>query len=115
MTIAEIIANGKGRTHGWTVERDNSVATLVHYSTPMLRWDVRAPRESHTVISIGHGSVSDQNGMNTAFRTLGIARRFDRDARGGGPRVSDLCTCTLATYAHDPGAHASMGRGMSDA
>jgi hypothetical protein len=107
-TIASIIRSGKGTAHAWRVERDGTVATLVHYATPMLRWDVRAPRESHTVLSTGWGSVSDQNGMNTAFDQLGIPRRYDRDARGGGPRVTELCTCGSPSYPHRDGACAPV-------
>jgi len=108
MTIEELIRTGRARSAGaWRIERDGSVATLVHHATPMLRWDVRAPRESHTILSIGWGSVSDQNGMNIAFRALDIPRRYDRDRRGGGPRVSDLCVCDAHPYSHDPAACAA--------
>lgn len=90
MTIRDIIRGGRGQTHGWRVERRGDIAILVHYSTAMLRWDVRAPATSYTVLSIGHGSVSDQNGVNTFFRLFDVPCRFDRDQRGGGPRVTSL-------------------------
>src|SRR5215208_6556754 len=71
---------------GWS-----DVATLWHYSTPMLRWNVNAPSDPAALdYGIGCGSVSDQNGMNTAFRVLGLPYRYDRDQRGGGPRVAEL-------------------------
>ena len=90
MTIRQIIERGKGTTHGWRVERDeHDWCTLVHYSTPMLLWNAKRPTE-HEVLSIGHGSVSDQNGMNTAARALDLPWRYDRDQRGGGARISDL-------------------------
>lgn len=41
-------------------------------------------------LSLGHGSISDQNGMNTIFRQLGLRLRMDRDQRGGGPRYTVL-------------------------
>jgi hypothetical protein len=90
MTIRDIIVRGKGIAGAWRVERDGSMATLVHYSTPMLRWDTERPAQSMAVLSIGYGSVSDQNGCNTAFRALDCWLRYDRDRKGGGPRVSDI-------------------------
>jgi hypothetical protein len=45
------------------------------------------PAHDPNVLSIGWGRVSDQNGMNTAFKLLGLPLRYDRDARGGGPDV----------------------------
>lgn len=90
MTIEQIIRNGRGATHGWRVARDQyDWCTLVHYSTPMLTWNAKRPAE-HEVLSTGWGSVSDQNGMNTAFRVLDLPFRFDRDQRGGGARISEL-------------------------
>jgi hypothetical protein len=94
MTIQDIITRGKGSTHGWRVERDQydyDWATLVHYSTPMLTWNTKRPSE-HEVLSLGWGSVSDQNGLNTAFRALDLPFRYNRDQRGGGARISDLPT-----------------------
>ena len=60
---------------------------LWHYGTRMLCWR-KSQRYGLELIdcSTGWGSVSDQNGMNTAFRELGLPYRFDRDQRGGGPR-----------------------------
>jgi hypothetical protein len=67
------------------------VARLWHYSTPMLRWNVCDPCDPCALdYGIGWGSVSDQNGMNTAFRVLGLPLCYDRDQRGGGPRVTEL-------------------------
>src|SRR5215211_4540930 len=91
MTIADLIRRGKGRAHAWRVERDGRTATLWHYGTAMLTWNVEHPDAPDGLDwSTGWGSVSDQNGMNTAFRVLGLPNRFDRDARGGGPRVTEL-------------------------
>jgi hypothetical protein len=100
-TIAGIIAAAKGKAGAWRVERELvssedlshwiDVATLWHYSTPMLRWKVNDPADAAALdCGIGWGSVTDQNGMNTAFRVLDLALRFDRDARGGGPRITEL-------------------------
>lgn len=91
MRIDQIIARGRGQTHGWRVERDGNTATLIHYATPMLTWNVEDPHDRETLDwAIGWGSVSDQNGLNTAFRVLGLPYRYDRDARGGGPRITEL-------------------------
>ena len=91
MTIADIIRTHRGRAGSngaWRVEHDDSDAfvgneySLWHYSTRMLRWreSTRYGREIIDV-SLGHGSVSDQGGMNTAFRVLGAPWYFSR--KGG--------------------------------
>lgn len=91
MSIRDLITRGKGSTGAaWRIERRGDIAVLIHYSTAMLRWDVNRPGETVQVLSIGHGSVSDQNGLNTAFRAFDVPMRYDRDQRGGGPRISDL-------------------------
>jgi hypothetical protein len=94
MTIADIIRDGKGSAGSggaWQVERVGEHGReLWHYSTRMLAWVERPGHRAKLLdYSTGHGSVSDQGGMNTAFRVLGLPYRFDRDARGGGPRISD--------------------------
>lgn len=40
--------------------------------------------------AVGHGSVSDQQGMNQVFRQLGLPLYYRRDSRGGGPRIEEL-------------------------
>lgn len=94
MTIEEIIANAEGSAgsrRAWTVERTANTVELYHYSTLMLVWNPSNPRdESVLYYGIGHGSKSDQGGMNTAFRTLRLPLRFDRDRKGGGPRITKL-------------------------
>lgn len=86
-----------GSNGAWRVEREDSDPfvgaefTLWHYSTRMLFW--RESRRNGVEVldySIGRGSVSDQGGMNTAFRVLGLPLRMDRDFRGGGPRITDI-------------------------
>lgn len=94
MTITDIIRNTKGRAGSggsWRVDRSGDTATLWHYATPMLTWNVNDPADADVLdYSTGHGSVSDQGGMNQAFRALGLPLRFDRDGRGGGPRITDI-------------------------
>ena len=91
MRIDQIISRGRGAAHAWRIERDGNTAQLVHYGTVMLTWNVARPSDSDVLdCSTGWGSVSDQNGMNTAFRVLGLPYRFDRDQRGGGPRITEL-------------------------
>lgn len=107
MTIREIIRNRNGRAGSggsWRVEKacdsDPFVGQeyeLWHYGTRMLHW-----RESHRygieVLSIayGHGSVSDQGGMNTAFRALDLPYYYSRK---GGATIIDTQTGT-PYYAH---------------
>ncbi len=55
----------------------------------MLTWDPDRPTEP-VYTGLGWGSVSDQHGMNVAFRTLGMSLYSSRDARGGGPRIDEL-------------------------
>jgi hypothetical protein len=54
-----------------------------------------------TPVSIGHGSVSDQGGMNQLLSvnyvwnegiTYDYGYRFYRDQRGGGPRILNIHT-----------------------
>src|SRR3954454_7829454 len=101
MTLRDIITNGKGRAGSngaWHVEANGTHRRLWHYGTLMLHWSILRDGRTHIIDwSEGHGSVSDQGGMNTAFRALGVPYRYSRDARGGGPRVEALplhpCGC----------------------
>lgn len=90
MSIRDIIVRGKGIAGAWRVERDEldgeTVCHLYHYSTKMLSWRESEPTDE-TILdySLGWGSVSDQNGMNTAFRALGIPLYF---SRAGGASIA---------------------------
>jgi hypothetical protein len=85
MSIRELIAGtDKARTDtrtagAWRVQKCANIATLWHYGTRMLTWNVNDPRDpDYLDYSLGWGSVSDQNGMNTAFRILDIPLYFSR-------------------------------------
>lgn len=99
-SIASIIKSGKGKAgsnaswQAFTLE-DGSLE-LWHYSTRMLHVSVDGEL-LHA--DTGHGSVSDQGAMNQAFRILGLPFRFDRDQRGGGPRITDISE-QLAAYGY---------------
>lgn len=106
MSIQEIIQKGHGHAGSngsWRVERVDSDPfvgsefELWHYSTLMLRWR-KSKRHGVEILhtSTGWGGVADQSGMNTAFRVLGVPLRFDRDERGGGPRIADISDLTAA-------------------
>lgn len=63
-----------------------------HYGTLMLEWTVddenRWDGNVDTVYtSTGHGSVSDQGGMNRLFRALGMPLRYNR---AGGSDIVDV-------------------------
>lgn len=99
MTLRDIIRNGSGRAGSggaWRAitVRDSDgrdVCELWHHGTLMLRWNAERPSDPDVLdFSTGWGSVSDQGGMNTAFRALGLPYRMDRDRRGGGPRITEL-------------------------
>lgn len=107
MTISDIIYYHRGRAGSngsWRVEKldsDEFVGTeyaLWHYGTCMMIW-----RESHRhgtevlMMSTGNGSVSDQGGMNTAFRVLGLPYYF---SRAGGAEIIELCICQRSSFPH---------------
>jgi len=77
------------RNGPWRVTRTGLAGgALYHYGTKMLEW-VWDEREAQiTGWWVGHGSVSDQTGVNAALDALGSPLRYHRDARGGGPRVN---------------------------
>jgi len=93
--IADIVSKASGTAGAWRVQRSTfttagstrpvEVATLYHYSTPMLRWQVENPGcRSALSMDTGWGSVSDQNGMNIAFRILNLPYSF---RRAGGAEI----------------------------
>lgn len=100
MTIAEIVQRGSGHAgHGgaWRVERingDHSVSPyeawpvyrLTHYGHHMLTWTENKHGVSVLDMSTGYGSVSDQGGMNTAFRVLGLDYYYSRK---GGAQIME--------------------------
>lgn len=92
-TLEEIIVKGKGNAGSrgaWHVTRLEDRYCLVHYQTIMLQW-TDGPMGTEIIdFSTGHGSVSDQNGMNIAFTALGLNYRYDRDWKGGGARITHL-------------------------
>lgn len=101
-TIAQIIRDGRGcagSQRSWRVSTGiHQVSAnwtlptveLWHYDTLMLSWSGDEDGIFYVYTSTGHGSVSDQGGMNTAFKVLGLPFRYDRDYRGGGPRITRL-------------------------
>lgn len=59
-----------------------------HYETLMVEFvTYGGPEWFANPMSVGLGSVSDQNGVNTLFAATSSPLRFRRDAKGGGPRV----------------------------
>ena len=123
-TIADITRRGRGTSHAWRVEASPERVTdswqthhLYHYGTRMLSWRIARHAGSdygYTELvdySLGWGSVSDQNGDNTAFRVLDLPYRFDRDARGGGPRVTELRGTRAAITPTSPSRSAGARRG----
>jgi len=79
MTLEQIVLRGQGTAGKWYVRVDGDVRHLYHYEHKMLTWNFKDPcDESVLDYSTGWGSVSDQGGMNKAFRTLGISLYFSR-------------------------------------
>lgn len=90
----------------WRVTRTGLTGgSLYHYGTKMLEWIWDAREAQITGWWVGHGSVSDQQGVNAALSALGSPMRYYRDTRGGGPRVNP------ASYR----VSASVGRSMLSA
>lgn len=88
---AIISANEKGKglkAGNWRTEvRGGDVCYLYHYSTCMLSWYRDHGRaEGPQVIDywLGRGSKSDQDGMNKAFRILGMSLYYSRK---GGAKI----------------------------
>lgn len=87
MALSDIIRNGKGRAHAWRVEQNaDGTRSLWHYATEMLRWNPAGATVDEVVVyySTGWGSVSDQQGMNKAFRELGLPLYY---SRAGGAEI----------------------------
>lgn len=88
ITISSIIAKGKGKAGPWeVVEHSDNLHTLYHHGTRMLEWREYAHYNEMEWAGLGWGSVSDQNGMNIAFRVLGLPYYFQR---AGGAEVIKL-------------------------
>lgn len=95
MTIREIVLAGSGRAGSngsWRCETNSvdstPVCTLWHYSHCMLEWNRDNPNDGkYLYVSTGWGSVSDQGGMNQAFRALGIPLKF---SRAGGADITEV-------------------------
>jgi len=75
----------KALVSGRSVPGDRT-ATLGHYSTPMMTFSLNTLRVL-VVNSLGHGSVSDQSGMNAAFYALVAPFHYDRQ---GGAHIRAL-------------------------
>lgn len=89
------------KASSWTVVDDTDdmgkVRRLYHYSTLMGEFmDNGEGSWWLGVISVGHGSVSDQKAMNQLLVAIGSDLRFKRD--GGNPRYVNIVTgATVST------------------
>jgi hypothetical protein len=78
----------------WRAELEGHTGRLFHYGTKMLEWTYQLHAgDSPMTITVtetwtGHGSVSDQTGVNGALDALGSRLHYYRDSRGGGPRIN---------------------------
>ena len=93
MKIADIVKAGHGTAgHGgsWRVDKLDSDPfrgneyLLSHYGHPMLKWR-KSHRNDTEILDYwtGYGSVSDQGGMNQAFKSLGIDLYYSRKGGAG--------------------------------
>ena len=80
----------------------------------MLQWDIDFPLSSDKLDwSLGWGSVSDQNGMNTAFAVLGLPYYFSRKGCASIISLHDRESCKgLPVYIRrHPELHLGHDRG----
>lgn len=80
-----------------TWDEGNGHLVVIHHATAMLtvsfdgQGDVRIPDLDSEAgayqVSLGYGSVSDQQGMNQVYRDLGLPWYYARNVKGGGPRI----------------------------
>lgn len=86
---AHMGSRGSYKSGPWRVERTGLTGgALYHYGTKMLEWRWDDREAEITGWWAGWGSVSDQQGVNAALRTLGSPLRYSRDRAGGGARVN---------------------------
>lgn len=65
--------------------KPNGRVGVYHYSTLMATWHPDDPRGTFVPVSVGWGSVSDQQGMNQIMRALGVDWYYVR--KGGAAYV----------------------------
>lgn len=97
-TIKSVVVRGTGRAGKWRVEWDDfgssgaTIHSLYHYSTKMLEWIQFANGRVLVGWSTGHGSVSDQQGMNIAFKALGFHYYYSRRGGASIARIHEGCS-----------------------
>jgi len=102
--IGDIVSKASGTAGAWAVKRSPmhcagttrtvEVATLYHYGTAMLSWEVKNPgNRSALYMGTGWWSVSDQNGMNIAFRILSLPYSYKRAGGAGIVRNDAAASC----------------------
>lgn len=72
-----------------SVDGEDRLRDVYHYGTNMATLYVSLVGgwgEGVCYLNVGHGSVSDQGGMNQVLARCGSAIRYRRDWKGGGPR-----------------------------
>jgi hypothetical protein len=115
VSISDIIAKAKGRAGAWRVERGEqdgvTVASLWHYSTRMMAWRLDEPSdEEYLYLGTGWGSVSDQNGCNTAARMLGLPYYYSRKGGADWLSLDDVEDCRrLPRYLWNRGVTRGVG------
>lgn len=92
MRIRDLPDYDNRRAGAWRVMTDHydnvSKRRIYHYSTCMLTFNPDDPSDEFVLdYSIGHGSKSDQQGMNQLFWKLGLPLYYARN--GGYPRIEE--------------------------
>lgn len=86
------------RTQPYGAFRDERV--VYHYTTPMLRLDMSTGDVQ--ILSLGWGSVSDQQGVNKVLQAAGVEMRYARNRAGGGPRIVGPHAGSWSTAWYEP-------------
>jgi hypothetical protein len=120
MTIEQLLNNripgkmvcaGNWRSLCHTDDDGRKIVTVYHYATEMIQFYARPKHPDFPVaerfishVDLGHGSKSDQDGMNRIFRKLGLSWYYSR--KGGSAQIIDLLqdpeSTALPKYLRDP-------------
>lgn len=104
MTLEQMLENREpGKTlkaHNWSAycwqdDDGNVVVNVNHYWTQMIQFAVRTKKPYYPIpvrnvshVDIGHGSKSDQKGMNRIFIKLGLPWYYARNNKD--PRILEI-------------------------
>lgn len=83
-------SRGSWRCANGYTESGARLRTIYHYGSLMGTLYEYDGAWHFSPFSVGHGSVSDQQGMNAILRAARSPFRYRRDAKGGGARYESI-------------------------